>query len=65
MLCGCGKLPGDVCRGAGPEEGIGELSRREIECLRWFAVGRSGDVIAIILDFSPRLAVALSEAWAS
>ncbi|WP_338112303.1 helix-turn-helix transcriptional regulator [Rhizobium gallicum] len=38
----------------GPSE---NLTRREIECLRWSAAGKSSDEIAIILDLSPHTVV--------
>ncbi|MEZ2131091.1 MULTISPECIES: helix-turn-helix transcriptional regulator [unclassified Sinorhizobium] len=38
---------------SGEKDGPSEsLSRREIECLRWSAAGKSSEEIAIILDLS-------------
>jgi DNA-binding CsgD family transcriptional regulator len=42
-----------VSRNGNLEDGPSEtLTRREIECLRWSAAGKSSDEIAIILDLS-------------
>lgn len=53
LLYGCMELLDKVSRGCRSEEGPSErLTRREIECLRWSAAGKSSDEIAIILDLS-------------
>ncbi|MGZ2485011.1 DNA-binding CsgD family transcriptional regulator [Rhizobium pisi] len=53
LLYGCMELLDKISRSARPEEGPSEaLTRREIECLRWSAAGKSSDEIAIILDLS-------------
>ncbi|MFS8145121.1 LuxR C-terminal-related transcriptional regulator [Rhizobium sp. BR 249] len=54
LLYGCTDLLDKISRSRGPEEGPSEtLTRREIECLRWSAAGKSSDEIAIILDLLP------------
>ncbi|UVD55870.1 LuxR C-terminal-related transcriptional regulator [Rhizobium sp. Pop5] len=58
LLYGCMELLDKASRSIRPEEGPSEaLTRREIECLRWSAAGKSSDEIAIILDLSPHTVV--------
>ncbi|MGO8666484.1 helix-turn-helix transcriptional regulator, partial [Rhizobium ruizarguesonis] len=53
LLSGCMELLDKVSRNGGGEDGPSEaLTRREIECLRWSAAGKSSDEIALILDLS-------------
>ncbi|TAX31374.1 helix-turn-helix transcriptional regulator [Rhizobium leguminosarum] len=53
LLYGCMELLDKVSRNGNLEDGPSEtLTRREIECLRWSAAGKSSDEIAIILDLS-------------
>lgn len=58
LLYGCMELLERVSRSKGRREGPSEtLTRREIECLRWSAAGKSSDEIAIILDLSSHTVV--------
>ncbi|MGO7031271.1 DNA-binding protein [Rhizobium ruizarguesonis] len=53
LLYGCMELLDKVSRNGSGEDGPSEtLTRREIECMRWSAAGKSSDEIAIILDLS-------------
>jgi len=58
LLYGCMELLDRVSRSSFVEDGPSEtLTRREIECLRWSAAGKSSDEIAIILDLSSHTVV--------
>ncbi|RUM23042.1 DNA-binding protein [Rhizobium vallis] len=58
LLYGCMELLDKISRSVRPEDGPSEtLTRREIECLRWSAAGKSSEEIAIILDLSSHTVV--------
>lgn len=58
LIYGCMELLDKVSRNCSTEDGPSEtLTRREIECLRWSAAGKSSDEIAIILDLSSHTVV--------
>lgn len=58
LLYGCMELLDNLPSDEKPEDRPTEtLTRREIECLRWSAAGKSSDEIAIILDLSSHTVV--------
>lgn len=58
LLYGCMELLDTLPSDEKPEDRPTEtLTRREIECLRWSAAGKSSDEIAIILDLSSHTVV--------
>jgi DNA-binding CsgD family transcriptional regulator len=58
LLYGCMELLDTLPGDEKPEDRPSEtLTRREIECLRWSAAGKSSDEIAIILDLSSHTVV--------
>ncbi|QWW66895.1 LuxR family transcriptional regulator [Rhizobium sp. WYJ-E13] len=58
LLYGCMELLDTLPSDEKPEDRPSEsLTRREIECLRWSAAGKSSDEIAIILDLSSHTVV--------
>ncbi|MBB3462372.1 helix-turn-helix transcriptional regulator, partial [Rhizobium sp. BK377] len=58
LVYGCMELLDRLASDEKPQDRPSEsLTRREIECLRWSAAGKSSDEIAIILDLSSHTVV--------